>query len=249
MVGKCSPPVSFINSPFSTFSFEIRLDQLPKFALNILYRRGRSWMCDISIQPLEQVRFRPVLPGPVPMNYHGNKIYSRVQSTLHDLWILRSFLGSLRKGFGNFPTPNLLNDQGHHTNKMNSSYKTNRTKASVWMRHKRRICLSIDTFLCPQGLHPLKEPMECSLWVSSKVYLERAMTSLGTWTEGSQLCTMYDEASFSCSDICRSQEKKKLNHWVSPKNRCGRTTVHACPRGLWNCLLQTVKYRRSIYRV
>lgn len=179
MVGKCSPPVSFINSPFSTFSSEIRLKQLRKHALNIFYRRGRSWTCAIFIQPLEQLRFGPVLSGPVPINYHGEKIYSWIQSTFHDLWILRSFLGSIRKEFGNFPTPHLLNDQDHHANEMNSSHKDNRTRARVWMRHKRRICLSIDTSLCPQGLYPPKEPKECSLWVSGKVHLERGMTSPG----------------------------------------------------------------------
>lgn len=143
------------------------------------------------------------------------KIYSWIQSISHDLWILHSFLGGLRKEFGKFP--HLLNDQDHHANEMNSSHKDNRTMGRVWMRHKRRICLSTDTSLCPQDLHPLKEPKECSLWVSGKVYLERGMTSLGTWLEGSQLCTMYDEASSSCSDLCWSQEKKKLNYWALTK--------------------------------
>lgn len=144
MVGKCSPLARFINSPFSTFSFEIRLNQLPKFALNIFYRRGRSWMCDISIQPLEQLRFRPVLPGPVPMNYHGKK--STLESKVLFM-ILLIFLGSLRKGFGNFPTPNLLNDLDHHTNEMNSSHKTNRTKASCeW--DTRGEFVSVQTLPC-----------------------------------------------------------------------------------------------------
>lgn len=216
MVGKCSPPMSFINSPFSTFSFEIRLKQLHKHAPNIFYRWGRSWTSDISIQPLEQRRFRPVLPGPVPINYHGKKIYSWIQSTSHGLWILRSFLGSLRKEFGNFPTPNLLNDQDHHANEMNSSHKDNRTTGRVWMRHKRRICLGTDTSLCPRGLHPLKEPKECSLWVSGKVYLERGMTSLGTWTEGSQLCMMRLALPVQIS-VDHKKRRNSNNHWVLTK--------------------------------